>query len=239
MAIQFDGVSFSYYKQKIVEEITFNFEKEHTYVLLGESGVGKSTLLSLIKGLQQPDKGKIKFNETSPEKVEIVFQDLRLFPWQTVKQAVEMPLKISKMAKAERNQRVDFLLEELKIQTIRDHYPSQLSGGQKQRTAMARGLVTDPDFLLLDEPTSSLDQKTKEKTQEFILLEQKKRKSGLIVVTHDTEEAAYLGETIIILRDRSFQVFQNPIFHLENRRNALGFYEFSIHLRKILEGAEQ
>lgn len=236
MDIELEKVGFGYNKESIFEQIDFTFEKGRSYVILGESGIGKSTLLALVKGFQQPLTGKVHYHQTTSKKVEMVFQDLRLFPWQTVYQALEMPLKIKKVDKVKRKAMIDPLMDELKTHKFKDTYPSQLSGGQKQRVAMARGLITEPDFLLLDEPTSSLDQETKEKTQEYILSEQAHRGNGLIIVTHDMEEAAFLGETIILMKNQGFQVYENPVFHLENQRESLAFYEFGLQLRKIVTG---
>lgn len=237
MTIEFNKVSFQYGEKKILEELSFSFEAGRSYVLLGRSGIGKSTLLSLLKGFENPAAGEIIYQGTTPEAVEIVFQDLFLFPWQTVFQGVELPLKIQRLAKDKRREKVNILLEELGLTEFKEQYPAALSGGQKQRVAMARGLVTNPDYLLLDEPTSSLDQETKEMAQELILREQQKRTNTLITVTHDIEEAAYLGEIILIMAAGQLQVVENPVFQLENRREDLAFYEFCIYLRALLKGA--
>ncbi|MHC5372836.1 ABC transporter ATP-binding protein [Enterococcus sp. LJL120] len=237
MVIEFNKVSFQYGEKKILEELSFSFEAGRSYVLLGRSGIGKSTLLSLLKGFEKPAAGEIIYQGTTPEAVEIVFQDLFLFPWQTVFQGVELPLKIQRLAKDKRREKVNSLLTELGLTEFKEQYPAALSGGQKQRVAMARGLVTNPDYLLLDEPTSSLDQETKEMAQELILREQQKRKNTLITVTHDIEEAAYLGEIILIMAAGQLQVVENPVFQLENRREDLAFYEFCIYLRALLKGA--
>lgn len=237
MVIEFNKVSFQYGEKKILQELSFSFEAGRSYVLLGRSGIGKSTLLSLLKGFEKPAAGEIIYQGTTPEAVEIVFQDLFLFPWQTVFQGVELPLKIQRLTKEKRREKVNSLLTELGLTEFKEQYPAALSGGQKQRVAMARGLVTNPDYLLLDEPTSSLDQETKEMAQELILREQQKRKNTLITVTHDIEEAAYLGEIILIMAAGQLQVVENPVFQLENRREDLAFYEFCIYLRALLKGA--
>lgn len=91
MEISFQDVGFSYQEQPIFEHLSITFEQGRTYVVLGKSGIGKSTLLGLLKGLDRPTQGKILYQKTQPENIELVFQDLRLFPWQTVYQAVEMP----------------------------------------------------------------------------------------------------------------------------------------------------
>ena len=111
-----------------------------------------------------------------------------------------MPLQIQKSPKPKRKVSRN-VLTSVRTRFFQSAFPSQLSGGQKQRVAMARGLVTSPAFLLLDEPTSSLDQETKERTQNLILSEQQRLANGLVVVTHDTEEAAYLGETILLVQE--------------------------------------
>ncbi|MGL4697185.1 ABC transporter ATP-binding protein [Enterococcus larvae] len=235
MGIRLEDVSFSYGMEKIIEHISFTFEKGKTYVLLGRSGVGKSTLLSLLKGFNQPEAGRIIYEETAQEQVEVVFQDQQLFPWQTVFQTVEMPLRIKKMPKNERKTKVANLLKELDLINSSAKFSGKLSGGQRQRTAMARGLVTEPDFLLLDEPTSSLDPQTKERAQALILSEQKRRKNTVITVTHDVEESAFLGEIILIMTATGFSVLKNPTVHLPERRESVAFYEFCIELRSLLK----
>ncbi|MBL1229114.1 ABC transporter ATP-binding protein [Enterococcus sp. BWB1-3] len=236
MRINLEEVSFSYEEKNIISGMNVSFEKGKTYVLLGRSGVGKSTLLALLKGFQLPVSGKISYEQTSQRQVEIVFQDLQLFPWQTVYQAVEMPLKIRKEEKDSCQTKICQLLEELELSELSAKFPDELSGGQQQRVAMARGLITEPDFLLLDEPTSSLDQETKERAQEFILSEQRKRQNTVITVTHDIEEAAYLGETILIMGGGSVISYENPIFSFDERRESVEFYKFCILLRNILKG---
>lgn len=239
MEIQLKNVAFAYSRKTVIEDLDFTFHKGKSYALLGRSGVGKSTLLSLLKGFQKPTKGDINYLETTAEKLEVVFQDLWLFPWQTVFQTVEMPLKIKKIAKKRRTQIISDLLETFDLLGFEQIYPDQLSGGQRQRLAMARGLVSDPDFLLLDEPTASLDQETKEAAQHFILKEQKIRGNGLIVVTHDIEEAAFLGEMILILKEGKLRQVANPLFQQENRRDSLAFYEFCLSLRTVLKGEKK
>lgn len=235
MTISFQSVNFSYQNQTIFDHLSFDFKQGQTYVILGKSGIGKSTLLGLIKGLHQVTAGQILYEGTQSEAIELVFQDLRLFPWQTVYQAVEMPLLIQKIPKENRQKMIEECLQQLELLNLKNSFPKQLSGGQMQRVAMARGLVTSPDFLLLDEPTSSLDQETKERTQELILKEQKRRKNGLIVVTHDTEEAVYLGETILLIQNQGIEVITNPLFQKGNRLE-LDFYAFSLELKKRLRG---
>lgn len=236
MRILLEDVSFSYNENKVIDRLSYSFEQGQTYALLGRSGVGKSTLLGLLKGFQQPASGTITYEQTAKEKVEVVFQDLQLFPWQTVQQAVALPLNVGKSAKPIVQQKVRQVLKELDLTNLSAAYPSSLSGGQKQRVAMARGLVTEPDFLLLDEPTSSLDQETKEQAQGLILREQRRRQNTTIIVTHDIEEAAFLGQTVLIMEGTSLVVVDNPTFALPQRRDSVAFYTFCIQLRQALKG---
>ena len=236
MAIHLVSVAFSFQERLIFNTVDLTLDKGHTYVVLGKSGVGKSTLLSLLKGWQLPQSGHIDYGDSHPSEIELVFQDLRLFPWQTVYQAVEMPLQIQKVPKNQREKLVETCLQALELDSFKARFPSQLSGGQKQRVAMARGLVTSPAFLLLDEPTSSLDQETKERTQNLILSEQQRLANGLVVVTHDTEEAAYLGETILLVQEHQIHQIKNPVFHQANRRETMDFYAFSLALKKKMRG---
>ncbi|WP_291292781.1 ATP-binding cassette domain-containing protein [Enterococcus sp.] len=239
MAINLQSVTFSFQDRVIFNNLDLTLDKGHTYVVLGKSGIGKSTFLSLVKGWQQPQSGHIDYGESDPSEIELVFQDLRLFPWQTVYQAVEMPLLIQRVPKEQREKRVTACLQELELPSVKERFPSQLSGGQKQRIAMARGLITSPAFLLLDEPTSSLDQETKERTQTMILSQQQRLQNGLVVVTHDTEEAAYLGETILFVQDQQIQQIKNPVFHQADRRDSLDFYAFSLALKKKMRGSDR
>lgn len=236
MKIEVNSLTFGYEKKTLFNQLNFSFLQGKTYALVGKSGNGKSTLLNLLKGFEQPQQGSIRYEETTTNKIELIFQELLLFDWQTVEQAIELPLLISNVEKKKRKEKAATLLTEFHLEELANRFPNQLSGGQKQRVAMARGLITNPDFLLLDEPTSSLDQETKEDVQSFILEEQKKRKNTLIVVTHDIEEAAYLGETILLLENQTLSVYENPTFALENRRETLEFYEFCIQLRMAIRG---
>lgn len=235
VSIKLNELTFSYEKT-IFKNVTLTLEQGVSYALIGQSGIGKSTLLSLIKGQLHPSSGEIIYEDTSKENISYVYQDLRLFPWQKVKNALEMPLIIEKVSKKERDILVEKCLEDFSLSSLKNKYPKELSGGQKQRVAMGRGLITQPDFLLLDEPTSSLDQGTKEKVQKLIMDKQQKSHLGLIAVTHDMEEAAILGEKILLVTEKNIAEITNPVFGLKESRKELNFYEFTIQLRKLVEG---
>lgn len=130
-------------------------------------------------------------------------------------------------------ERIITLLGELGLTEFKDKYPHQLSGGERQRTALARGLAGEPDLLLMDEPTSSLDSVTKESIQELILKQQQKLRATLLFVTHDIEEALLLGERILFLnREGTVLMMENPCY-LKPKKD-IAFYEQCIYLKDLL-----
>jgi ABC-type nitrate/sulfonate/bicarbonate transport system ATPase subunit len=233
-------VSFSYGKQLILDNIQLSLQKGTSYALIGKSGVGKSTLLNLIAGFIDSTQGSILIDGKEPriprQNTAYLFQDLGLFPWQTAFQAIEMPLKLKHdINKAKISEEVMALINELELDYIKEKYPQELSGGEKQRVALARTLIGKPDFLLMDEPTSSLDAMTKEIIQQLILKYQQKLKATLLFITHDIEEAVLLGEKIIIINsDATLTMLDNLFFAMENAKEQLGFYEKCIEIRKLM-----
>ena len=238
--VRLDEVSFTYGNQTILDHIHLTLEKGKSYALIGKSGVGKSTLLNLIAGFIQPNEGSVRISgqelKKPRENTAFLFQDLGLFPWQTVTEAIMMPLGLKKIQdKKVVEKEVLALLEEMGLGRLKDKYPHELSGGQKQRVAIARTLIGKPDFLLMDEPTSSLDAMTKEQIQQLILTQQQKLKTTLLFVSHDIEEAVLLGEEILILhKDGTIQEIDNPYFTQKNAKEQLGFYETCIEIRKLM-----
>lgn len=240
--IIFDQVSFSYGTQTVLRNVSLTLEKGRTYALIGKSGTGKSTLLNLLAGFIKPEGGTIAVNGEEiigPRKeIGFLFQDLGLFPWQTVFEAVSMPLKLMGRG-AEAKRLVTGILKEMKLVNHMDKYPHELSGGERQRTALARTLIPEPELLLMDEPTSALDAMTKEDLQALIIRELRKRRTTLIFVTHDIEEAVLMGETILIMGENgTIAQIENPYASMENVKEQLDFYEACISLRKQLNERE-
>lgn len=233
-----DHVTFSFGDTVVIRDISLALRRGGTYALIGKSGIGKSTLLNLIAGFLQPDHGLILIDGapvSGPRRqTAFLFQELGLFPWQTVSEAVSMPLKIAGK-KRESNAQAQFLLKELHLEQHKDKYPQQLSGGERQRVALARTLMNDPDLLLMDEPTSALDAMTKEELQTLILRQTQMRGATLLFVTHDIEEAVLLGQTILILNeDGTLSSIENPCFGIPNPRETLAFYDECIKIRTRL-----
>jgi NitT/TauT family transport system ATP-binding protein len=171
--------------------------------VVGASGSGKSTLLSMVAGLTLPTDGEITLDGKpvigpGPDRG-LVPQAGTLYPWRTVERNVGFGLELLPIDKAERAKRVDWYLAETGLAQLRKSLPRQLSGGQQQRVAIARALACEPDVLLLDEPFGALDVQTKEDMQ--VLIRQVWLDTGttVLMVTHDVEEAVFLGQRVIVL----------------------------------------
>ncbi len=236
--IKLEKVTFSYGGRVILKDLQLELSRQTSYALIGKSGAGKSTLLKLLAGFLKPDNGRITINGSEVKgpgrETAFLFQELGLFPWQTVEEAVAMPLKL-RGRKAGCREAVYELLKELRLENYGKKYPQELSGGEQQRVALARTLIGEPELLLMDEPTSSLDTMTKEELQQLLLKELKKRKTTLLFVTHDIEEAMLLGQKIVLLNgDKTLSVYDNSFYAAPNAREQLGFYDECIKIRKLL-----
>jgi len=174
--IRLENVTVRYGKQTVINELSFEFERDHFFALTGASGVGKTTLINAIAGLVPISSGKIV---TDTQRIGYIFQEPRLFPWLTALDNVESVCHDRKKAK-------HYL--ELLLPDSADKYPHELSGGMKQRVSIARALAYEPDLLLLDEPFKGLDEHTKIHTINTVLAFLKQRTA--IIVSHDKDETA-------------------------------------------------
>ncbi|MGB6068478.1 MAG: ATP-binding cassette domain-containing protein [Desulfomonilaceae bacterium] len=214
-----------------------------TLALVGPSGCGKSTLLLLLAGLEPPTAGCVKFRgqplSRSHREIALVLQDYGLFPWKSVRKNVELGLRI-RGEQVDRG-RVNQLLGELDIGEKTDVFPQQLSGGQKQRVALARALILNPSLLLLDEPFAALDTLTRERLQDLVAEVWQKRKFGMVLVTHNIQEAVTLGQRILIMGRSPGAILaavKNPTACQPNHRGSDEFFELCRHVRSILEQTE-
>ena len=174
--------------------------------LLGPSGSGKSTMLRMLTGLSRPSAGKVYWHEKPIDNTEInvsiVFQSFALFPWMTVLENVEAPLKARGVAPDERHERSMKMLDTVGLDGFEAAYPKELSGGMRQRVGFARALVVEPEVLFMDEPFSALDVLTAENLRcELLELWGKKTMptQSVFIVTHNIEEAVLLADRIIVL----------------------------------------
>ncbi|MGZ3726339.1 MAG: ABC transporter ATP-binding protein [Pseudobdellovibrio sp.] len=196
--LKLENISFQYGMREVLRNINLQISDGEIVALLGPSGCGKSTLLHLISGLLRPTQGRILHDNleiTGPSHQRVViFQEHQLFPWKTVRENIEFALK----AQNQDLKKADYFLELVQMQKYSKLYPRELSGGMKQRVGIARALAADPDILLLDEPFASLDPLVRHDIIRDILALFKKLNKTMLLVTHNTEEALFVGEKVYL-----------------------------------------
>jgi ABC-type nitrate/sulfonate/bicarbonate transport system ATPase subunit len=183
---------------RVLGPVSFEIGRGELLVVVGPSGGGKSTLLRCLAGLEQPDAGEIRWVAGRGE-IGVVFQEPRLMPWLDVAANVGFGLRGGRTAV---RSRVDELLRLVDLTGAGERLPKQLSGGMAQRAALARGLATDPDLLLLDEPFSALDPANRSRLQAHLRSLQSRLGTTMVLVTHDVAEAVRLGDRILVLGGR-------------------------------------
>jgi NitT/TauT family transport system ATP-binding protein len=190
----------------VVERADFQVEEGELLVILGPSGSGKSTILRMFAGLLEPTSGKVSYRGTAikgpSERVGMVFQDYSLFPWLTVRENVFFGPKSRGERPETYTSRAERLLEVARLTDFEEAYPGQLSGGMRQRVAIIRALANDPDVLLMDEPFGALDLQTRWQMQEFLLETKRITQKTIVFVTHDIDEAVFVGDRIYIASPR-------------------------------------
>jgi molybdate transport system ATP-binding protein len=195
---------------------------EGTTILFGPSGSGKTTTLRAIAGIVKPDDGRISVGEKvyfdsaaginlsiQRRRVGYVFQDYALFPHLTAEENITYGMKDNEGTKS-RQERVHEILGVFGIEHVRNRYPENMSGGEQQRTALARALASDPAVVLLDEPLSSVDAKTRSRLLDEIDLAQRRANIPFLYVTHNTIEAARLGSRVVVLEEGSVARVGHP-----------------------------
>lgn len=189
----------------VLNNINLSVKQGEFLSIVGSSGCGKSTLLRIIVGLDRDYVGDILSYGKAVNGPGIdrgmVFQESRLFPWLTVEKNIEFGIS-KKMSKEEKRKLVYEQLDLVELTNFAKSYPSQLSGGMKQRISIARSLINKPKLLLLDEPFGALDAMTRINMQQEILKIWKKENTTMILVTHDIDEAVYLGDRVVVLSSR-------------------------------------
>ena len=208
VSLRLDHVSKSFEKIETDEvthalnEINLTMESGEFISLVGPSGCGKSTILRLVAGLIQPTTGKLTVDGKtitgpSPERG-MVFQKPTLFPWLTVWDNIAFSLRMQGRVKGNKD-KVERMIKVIGLEKFRNDYPGQLSGGMAQRVALVRSLINEPDILLLDEPLGALDAFTRMNMQDEILKIWQEKEQLAIMVTHDVDEAIYMGTRVIVL----------------------------------------
>ena len=216
-AVRFSAVSRHFGDVKAVDNLTFDILDGEFFTMLGPSGSGKTTSLRLIAGFDQPTAGSIQLHGEEvagrppyERDVNTVFQDYALFPHMTVGENVGYGLMIKKVPKRERAQRVNQMLEMVRLPGLAQRKPSQLSGGQRQRVALARALINHPRVLLLDEPLGALDLKLRQQMQVELTAIQHQVGVTFVYVTHDQEEALTMSDRIAVFNRGQVEQIGTP-----------------------------
>jgi putative spermidine/putrescine transport system ATP-binding protein len=211
------GIRKTYADVVAVDTVDLTIGHGEFFTLLGPSGSGKTTTLRIIAGFEQPDTGSVRLGGEDitmrpPHKrdVNTVFQDYALFPHMTVAENVAYGLKVKGVDRAERKQRVDEVLERVRLDGYGGRKPIQLSGGQRQRVALARAIVNRPQVLLLDEPLGALDLKLRQQMQIFLKTLQRELGMTFLYVTHDQEEALTMSDHVAVFNEGRIEQVGSP-----------------------------
>lgn len=200
-------------KVEVLKDINLIVEDGDIFGIIGFSGAGKSTLIRCLNGLEKPDSGNIIIGENditklnrkelrnSRKKIGMIFQQFNLFDSRTVYENIAFPLEISGYRKDKIKERVEEILELVELSEKRDAYPLQLSGGQKQRVGIARALANEPDVLLSDEATSSLDPQTTFSILELLKNINKRLNLTIVIITHELDVLRYCTNNMVVLED--------------------------------------
>jgi NitT/TauT family transport system ATP-binding protein len=229
--------------KRVLEDVGFTLSSWDSLAIMGPSGCGKTTLLLIIAGLLPSSGGFIKIDGESingpTRKIGLVLQEYGLFPWKTVGANILLGARLQKMVIPDK--KIGELKNVLGIEGLDHLYPHQLSGGQRQRVALARALILRPSLLLLDEPFAAIDAITRERLQDRLLTVFGQRQFSFIIVTHNIEEAIFLGKRILILDNRASgisTIVDNPGVGDPHYRTKPAFFALSTKLRNILEELE-
>ena len=210
-----------------VRDLTFSIESGELACIVGPSGAGKTTLLKIIAGLLDPTDGEVVLEGErvtgTPAGMAVVFQEYgrSLFPWMTVWQNVELPLKEKKVPAAERRRLVQAALEAVGLADVPAAHPWQLSGGMQQRVAIARAVAYEPHILLMDEPFAAVDAQTRADLEDLVRSLWRRLGVTVLFVTHDIDESVYLGQRVIVLSSSPTVVMADVAIDLPDDRDQL------------------
>ena len=234
-----------------VRDLTFGIEAGELVCLVGPSGCGKTTLLKCVGGLLAPTAGQVTLAgrpvSGPPPGMAFVFQEYgrSLFPWMRVGDNVELPLKQKGLSKARRHELVADALRSVGLADASGAYPWQLSGGMQQRVAIARALAYEPEVLLMDEPFAAVDAQTRADLEDLVRGLWRERGITILFVTHDIDEAVYLGQRVLVLSASPTVVREQLTIDLPDERDQLHtrvaprFAELRTHVYEQIQAAKR
>jgi NitT/TauT family transport system ATP-binding protein len=209
-------------------DLTFSVEASELVCVVGPSGCGKTTMLRCLAGLLEPTAGEVVLGGAPvagpPPGMAVVFQEYgrSLFPWMTVRANVELPLRAKRLPRPRRDQLVSEALAAVGLGEVGGAYPWQLSGGMQQRVAIARAVAYEPHVLLLDEPFAAVDAQTRAELEDLVRSLWRRTGVTVVFVTHDIDEAVYLGERVLVLSASPTVVQEELAVDLPAERDQLG-----------------
>jgi NitT/TauT family transport system ATP-binding protein len=238
-------LSVRYGETNVLHNFNLSVEEGNIYCMIGPSGCGKSTLLKAICGIIKPEGGEIRLKGQTicpaTHSLGYIPQQFGLLDWLTVKSNLFLGKKIRKTPSFPEE---DHIIEQLEIRPLLNRYPRELSGGQQQRVALARAWLLRPELLLMDEPFSSLDTFTAERSLELFLQLWKDRRTTVLFITHNLREAVRVGKYIIMLSKQPanvLEIIENPLFSMGTNHAEPDFYpieqQINNRLQKLWEGA--
>lgn len=228
----------------ILDAINFDVREGEFLCIVGSSGSGKTTLLRVLAGLARPAEGKVLFSAaeiSGPSRDRaIIFQDYSkaLLPWRTVRGNISLSLEARSVPAQDRDAVIDELVAKMGLTRAQNQYPGQLSGGMQQRVQIARCLAQEPKILLMDEPFGALDAMTRQALQDEILQLAGDKKMTVVFITHDLEEAIYLGDRVVVLGGAPATVIEMLEVGLPRPRNQLTTREdarFLAHRHRLFQ----
>lgn len=249
-AIEFRRVGVAAGGQKLLDDVSFTVEQGTTTVVLGRSGSGKTTLLRTVNRMVEPSSGDVlvrgkSIRETARielrRSIGYVIQETGLFPHMTTMRNVGLVLEVEGVEHRERTIRSQDVLNAvgLEARTFGTRYPHQLSGGQRQRVGLARALAADPSVLLMDEPFGALDPLTRAEMQDMMRELMGGLRKTVLLVTHDLDEALYLGDRIVLLSHGRMAAHMSPTEFLHSRNPEVESYVRAFHRGEISATAER
>ena len=250
--LEINNVTYTYHTKNgettAIENLKFNVKDKEFVSIVGPSGCGKTTILSIISGLISPTRGQTLLNGKKIEKpcdnIGYMLQKDQLFPWRTIEKNVFLPLEVKKLKDENAKNYGRELLIKYGLKDFLKSYPDELSGGMRQRVALIRTLVSKPDLLLLDEPFSALDSKTRLSVSNDVYKIIRAENKTAILVTHDISEAISMSDRVIVLTERPSKVKNEHVISLSgsspiNKRENPEFSKWFEILYKELDANEK
>jgi ABC-type Fe3+/spermidine/putrescine transport system ATPase subunit len=233
---------------RAVDGIDLDIGQDEFFALLGPSGSGKTTLLRIIAGLERPNAGRVLVHgkdvtQLPPyrRRIGMVFQNFLLFPHKTVAENIVFPLRMQRVTRSEREERLVWAMRLLRLDGLGARYPNELSGGQQQRVSLARGLISRPALLLLDEPLANLDRELRAEMEVEIRRHQKELNIPFVYVTHNQEEALTMSDRIAIMRNGVFEQVgaRTEVYRKPATAFVAAFVGQSNHLTGVVESVSE